>query len=105
MRMLEQKPEIETKSYVCETFEERPVFYEANIATIIGYLLVMFAAVFFLTGVYCLFGEYLIESTGNYVLDSIKDDSWYCYLAPLLLVSSGWIRFINFTAHKFVKHS
>ena len=43
--------------------------------------------------------------TGNFILDWIKDDDYYCYLVPATYVTTAFFMYANWTAMKYFRHS
>ena len=50
------------KSFVIEDYETRVKFYDDDISPLIGYLLLAFSVICFLTGMYCFLGELIYPS-------------------------------------------
>ena len=81
--------------------------YESNETDdIIGFLLIIFGAVVFVSSTYCMvISKIFMPYTGNAILDWIKDDEHYIFLMPSMLVLIQVFAYWNWVSMKFFRHS
>jgi len=103
--MVNQKKDL-VKVNTKELYEVREeAFQSENLTEIIGALVIALACTIFVTLFYAMIGSKCLGSTGNYLLDFIKEDEYYCYLVPLLLPVTLITTYGNWVAMKFFRHS
>ena len=102
---LPQTKEID-KIALKEIYEVREEYFQSeNLTEIIGSLIITMAAIFFIGLFYAMFGSKLLGPTGNYLLDFIREDEYYCFLLPLLLPVTVIALYCNWVSMKFFRHS
>jgi len=100
------KPRVEEKSQsIYEARQQAPTIQDDNLAEILGYSMIVGAAVFFMTFMFAVFGSSFIEESGHIVFDFVKNDSYYCFLAPLMVPVSIVFLYLHWVSIKFFRHS
>ena len=102
---LHQTKEIDNiaKKEIYEAREE--YFHSENLTEIMGSLIITMAAIIFIGLFYAMIGSKLLGPTGNYLLDFIRDDEYYCFLLPLMLPVTVIALYCNWVSMKFFRHS
>ena len=67
--------------------------------------LLVFIALYFIGFIYCAFISKLLPATGHWLLDSIKNDYYYCYLVPLTIVPTFIVVYLNWLSMKFFENN
>ncbi|OUM57696.1 hypothetical protein PIROE2DRAFT_28297, partial [Piromyces sp. E2] len=70
-----------------------------------GWVLLFITYCVFVMGMYSVVFSRFMADTGNPVLDGIKNDNYYCYLIPLLIVIIYLFIFVNWFSMKFFRHN
>lgn len=65
-----------------------------------GYLLIVGSSLLGVLFLYAAFISKLLPDTGNYILDAVKYDKYFCFLLPLLLIPTSLMIFVNWLAMK-----
>mmetsp|Transcript_26044 Transcript_26044/g.65443 ORF Transcript_26044/g.65443 Transcript_26044/m.65443 type:complete len:98 (-) Transcript_26044:958-1251(-) len=78
---------------------------ETDLTPLWGYVILVAVSIFFVLCMYMLVFSKLLPETGVELLDWIKHDRYYCYLAPATVpVTVGFIYF-NWLSLKFFRHN
>ena len=89
-----------------EIYEVREEYFQSeNLTEIMGALVITMAAIIFIVLFYAIIGSKLLEPTGNYLLDFIREDQYYCVLLPLMLPVTVIALYCNWVSMKFFRHS
>jgi len=67
--------------------------------------LLIFVVLYFLGFVYCAFVSKLLPETGHWLLDSIRNDYYYCYLVPLTVVPTFIVVYLNWLSMRFFENN
>lgn len=70
-----------------------------------GSLLILLSLPLFCAAAYALVISKLLPATGNWILDSIKQDRYYCFLIPLTLPVTFLAVYFHWLSLKFFKHA
>jgi hypothetical protein len=82
-------------------FDKMPL--QPNLCVAYGILIAsLFFGVIF---IYSAFLSKLIPDTGIFVIDFMKNDYYFCYLLPLMLLPTYIVVYINWLAMKFFKNN
>ena len=61
----------------------------------VGFLLIITSSLLGLAYFYAAVLSKLLPHTGNFYLDAIKEDNYYCYLVPLAILPTYLIFYVN----------
>eukprot|EP00386_Alphamonas_edax_P011332 GDKI01035959.1.p1 GENE.GDKI01035959.1~~GDKI01035959.1.p1 ORF type:complete len:108 (+),score=19.66 GDKI01035959.1:103-426(+) len=78
---------------------------EESSTQLVGACLVGLAYLLFVASMYCLIISKFMPDTGNFVLDSIKRDWYYCLLIPCLVPTSFVFIYVNWVSMKYFRHA
>ncbi|RKP35994.1 phosphatidylinositol N-acetylglucosaminyltransferase subunit Y, partial [Dimargaris cristalligena] len=70
-----------------------------------GYVLLIATFVFFALGLYTTTISKFMPVTGNRLLDAIREDQYYCLLAPLTLTVAFYTLIWNWLGMKIFRHN
>jgi hypothetical protein len=76
-----------------------------SITELLGYTFLIGAFTFFVLTMFAFFGSAIIGKTGHIVLDFLLEDSYYCFLLPLLVPLTIIITYLNWLSIKFFRHT
>jgi hypothetical protein len=80
-------------------------FENDSITELLGYTFLIGAGVFFVLTMFAFFGSSIIGKTGHIVLDFLMEDSYYCFLVPLLVPLTIILTYLNWLSIKFFRHT
>ena len=73
---------------------------------LMGYCFIFLGAMVFITSTYSMvISKLFMPYTGNKLLDSIKDDEYYIFLIPSMLVTIILFAYWNWVSMKFFRHN
>ncbi|KAI9228703.1 MAG: phosphatidylinositol N-acetylglucosaminyltransferase subunit Y, partial [Piptocephalis tieghemiana] len=70
-----------------------------------GWVLLACSSFMWIFGMHCIFLSNWVPDTGSEVLDWLKHDQYYCLMLPLLLPTTMFAVFWNWTGLKFFRHN
>lgn len=70
-----------------------------------GYFMIVFAFIFATLYLYSAIISKLLPSTGIAILDSIKNDFYFCYLAPFILLPTLFMIYINWLSFEHFRQN
>jgi len=91
------------QSKIYEKREE--AFISTQGAQMLGMYLITLAACIFIGVFYSVIISPLVGETGHVVLDLIRLDNYYCFLAPLMIPASLGFIYANWVSVKFFRHT
>jgi phosphatidylinositol glycan anchor class Y biosynthesis protein len=77
--------------------------FDTNV--VYGTLIVIASFLFFVTFAYAIVLSKLLPKMGVGILDAIQDDTLYCLLIPMTIISFVFFVFINWLSFKFFRHN
>ena len=78
---------------------------QLNTSVFIASCIFIFPIVFGGIFAYAAFISKLMPDTGNAILDYIKDDYYFCYLLPLMILPLYFLIYVNWLAMKFFENN
>ena len=70
-----------------------------------GWLLLIATLLFFAAIVYMLVVSKLLPPTGHWLLDWVREDTYYCLLVPNTIVVTVFTIYLNWLGLKFFRHN
>lgn len=87
-------------------YEQREdLLHDNHITEIVGFFLIGLSALLFVLVLYALIFSPLVGSTEHVLLDFIREDTYYCFLIPLLIPTTVIILYVNWVSVKFFRHT
>ena len=73
---------------------------------LVGYIMIGIGGLIFVSSTYCmLISKIMMPYTGNSILDWIKDDEYYIFLIPSLVVTTMVFGYWNWVSMKYFRHN
>lgn len=83
------------------------IYSEENgsMAAIVGWLLIIIGAVFFIATIFSIFLAPHLAPTTHIIIEFLRVDDFYCFLVPLTLPITGLTIYSNWLSMKYLRHS